>query len=621
MDFPRYVDNPVILQGEGLGGAKSKGLRIPRLQSQNIVTRLCGREVWGEYRRVGTEKYLQRSMYQSIYPNFTVTQVDKPPCFLRKFTPDGKHFIAFSSDQMSIEVYYFKGPQAANDLFVEKGAQWLEMIKKSEAAAKKGLGKKQQATLDEQRANLGFSDTYGRGFADHISSEDRDTMSHEIRRKMFETFFKLKFRISVAPQGEQLNRECSLFTEDYKYMIVGSATYIQEEHAQHVHYFDTYRNNESVDPNLRYPLEDYSIHLVDIQHGILSDTKTFKTDKIFLSHNQGMYLYNNKLAILSIQHQTIHIFHVENGQFWEVQTVGRFCHEDDELLFSQVHQFLTVRPKEEAFLNSLKHRLLTHVFKKAYTEAHDSEELDMSKLSRFYQYYEQLKKLRIWKMQLLDEDHLLLKYSSEDVVTLKCSEPNSQHCLFVFYNIPKTEVLAVYENTSECLVDLFEAFADNFRNNFLTADARYSSSPSNSIYSKQIHQKFRNTITSARFGGPTEATKRILAQLPISAQSFSASPYLDQALFSYDDHRVSAMERPKACGENPIRFYGRDSMVYKFQLHAGILSKGSSPSGRRLVAFTFHPSAPFAISVQRAANTEYLAHFHLRLDPFSVMPL
>jgi hypothetical protein len=69
-----------------------------------------------------------------------------------------------------------------------------------------------------------------------------------------------------------------------------------------------------------------------------------------------------------------------------------------------------------------------------------------------------------------------------------------------------------------------------------------------------------------------------------------------------------------------IRFYGRDSGVYKFQIHAGILSRGSTPSGRRLVAFTFHPSAPFAISVQRA-NAEYLVHFHLRLDPHSVLPL
>ena len=45
----------------------------------------------------------------------------------------------------------------------------------------------------------------------------------------------------------------------------------------------------------------------------------------------------------------------------------------------------------------------------------------------------------------------------------------------------------------------------------------------------------------------------MLAQLPISAQSYSSSPYLDLSLFSYDDKWVSAMERPKACGEHPIR--------------------------------------------------------------------
>jgi len=212
-----------------------------------------------------------------------------------------------------------------------------------------------------------------------------------------------------------------------------------------------------------------------------------------------------------------------------------------------------------------------------------------------------------------------LKYSSEEVVTLKCTEPNSQHCIFVIYEITSTEILAIFENTSDSLVELFEGFSDSFRNNFITQDARYSSSPANNIHSKQIQQRFRQTITSARFGGPVEATKRILAQLPISAQSFSASPYLDQALFSYDDHRVSVMERPKACGENPIRFYGRDSGVYKFQIHAGILVRGSSHTGRRLVAFTFHPSAPFAISVQRA-NSEYLVNFHFRLDPGASQP-
>ena len=62
------------------------------------------------------------------------------------------------------------------------------------------------------------------------------------------------------------------------------------------------------------------------------------------------------------------------------------------------------------------------------------------------------------------------------------------------------------------------------------------------------------------------------------------------------------------------RFYGRDTGLYKFQIHAGMLTKVNPQSqGRRLVAFTFHPNAPFAISVQRA-NAEYLVNFHLRLD-------
>src|SRR5581483_12317878 len=103
--------------------------------------------------------------------------------------------------------------------------------------------------------------------------------------KIFDAFFRLKFRVKVAPQGEDLNRECSLFTEDLRYLIVASATYIQDEYSQ-AGSQEAYRNNESVEPNPRFPLEDYSIHLVDMRHGALTDTRSFKSDRIFLSHNQ-----------------------------------------------------------------------------------------------------------------------------------------------------------------------------------------------------------------------------------------------------------------------------------------------------------------------------------------------
>ena len=78
-------------------------------------------------------------------------------------------------------------------------------------------------------------------------------------------------------------------------------------------------------------------------------------------------------------------------------------------------------------------------------------------------------------------------------------------------------------------------------------------------------------IYRCRYGGYTEAVKRILAQLPISAQSYSSSPYLDLTLFSYDDKWVSVMERPKTCDGYPIRslflhFLLKLTIVYSRQL-------------------------------------------------------
>ena len=60
-----------------------------------------------------------------------------------------------------------------------------------------------------------------------------------------------------------------------------------------------------------------------------------------------------------------------------------------------------------------------------------------------------------------------------------------------------------------------------------------------------------------------------------------------------------------------FRFYARDSALLKFRIYAGVLGKNPPPTARRLVAFTFHPFEPFAISVQRI-NSEYVVNFHIR---------
>ncbi|XP_046469858.1 DET1 homolog [Neodiprion pinetum] len=533
-----------------------------RIGPQNIVVRLRRREILG-CRYPGSHPIVTRQFYQNVFPNFTVVNVEKPPCFLRKFSPDGRYLVAFSSDQTSVEVYEYRGASAAAALLVDCNGEYV--------------------------------------------GHKNDERTFRIRSSIFNQFFKAKWIVNVAQSNEQLNRECSLFTEDGRYVIVGSAAYIPDE--LRPHFYQIYSNNEALTPNPRSPLEDYSLHLVDIRTGRLCDSRQFRVDKIYLSHNQGLYLFKDILAVLSVQHQTIHIFQVLDGMFINIRRIGRFCFEDDGYLVTASWPAVNYRPFRDVTINSLKHKLLVHLFQRAKYISDLTK--DPYELRRFYQYFDQLKALRMWKMQLLDTNHILVRYASEEVATLQASEPNAQPALLVIYDMVTAKVLGAYDNTSTQLLTQFENFSDFFRNPRVSTDRQYICSPSNNIYSRLIQHRFKQTIVSARYGGLTEATKRLLAQLPISAQSYSTSPYLDFTLFCYDEKWVSLMERPKACGEHPIRFYARDSGLLRFKIYAGMLGRLTPVVARRLVAFIFHPNDPFAISVQRT-NAEYIVNFHVR---------
>lgn len=332
-------------------------------------------------------------------------------------------------------------------------------------------------------------------------------------------------------------------------------------------------------------------------------------------------MVNRTLAVLSVQHQQIHIFQIdvdpvfEEGRFIDIQVIGRFCFEDDEFLISTVRENLRSRSPLRAFrersINSLKHRLLVHLYDKAARSSNEHKE-NMLAIRKFFQNFDKYNGLRLWKMQLLDDHHLLLKYASEEVITMRLTDINSPPSLFMVYNFVSTKVVATFDNTSQELLQLLENFCDYFRNGSLPCIAALTCSPSNNTHARLTQQRYKQTIINARNGGQTEAVKRLLSQLPISAQSYSSSPYLDLALFSYDDKWVSVMERPKACGDFPIRFYARDSGLLRFKIYAGLQNRLQPlPTARRLVAFTFHPFDPFAISVQRT-NSDYVVNLHLR---------
>lgn len=481
-----------------------KGFPFSPPVNYNIVTKLLLRSVAID--SPAQAYHRERTLYQSIVPNYTESHIKVPSGFLRKFSPDGNFLLGFSSDQKSVVVYSYQGAGSGQELYRKKN--------------------KQQPNKDQ------------------------------IKLDIFDRFFRANHVITIPHTSENLNRECSLFTEDGQFVIVGSSVAVQDD--PYPSMYEMFTSNEAVSANGRFQLEDYTLYSVDMRAGVVADSRAFKCNKIYLSHNQAISLCGSTLAILSTQQQTVYLFGIQNGQFIHLNNIGRFCSPDDPVVYGSVRYCHPgtdepVKPFHEVWYNSLKHRLLCWLL--ADAERSCTPDNNLPVLNFFYG-MDVLNDLRLWKMQLLSRQRLLLKFASQDVVTLKSPDPMSQLALIAVYNIDTTEFEAVFENTDEQLLRVYEDHADAFRvpiSHPLSADV---SSVSNDKHARVLHMKFKQTITNARYGGRMEATRRLLGQLPTCSQCHSSSPYLDLALFSYDDKWVSALERPRNVADSPVRYKG-----------------------------------------------------------------
>ena len=205
---------------------------------------------------------------------------------------------------------------------------------------------------------------------------------------------------------------------------------------------------------------------------------------------------------------------------------------------------------------------------------------------------------------------------------------------FVLYDMRNAVILNIFRNTSSHLLNVFENFQDffsmsildglNINNGTSNAGTWFSSmasqfnfktlSSSNS-HANQTHK--RNVKNLLRINSVNDTTKCLLSHLPISSQSYAASPYLDHSLFSYDEKFISNLERPKPIGDQVIKFNMRDSGRLCFKMYTGLQSNTNVPAyaNKRLVAFIWHPREPFCISVQRG-NMEYTVNFHIYSKSF-----
>ena len=92
---------------------------------------------------------------------------------------------------------------------------------------------------------------------------------------------------------------------------------------------------------------------------------------------------------------------------------------------------------------------------------------------------------------------------------------------------------------------------------------QFTSSPSNNIFANLIQQRFKQTIISAKNGGVTEARKRVLAQLPISAQSYTRySVVIERVFFKCHISSYEAVPRMEAWLKRERGFWHRCQSVH-----------------------------------------------------------
>ncbi|KAG5123040.1 hypothetical protein JHK82_029777 [Glycine max] len=289
-------------------------------------------------------------------------------------------------------------------------------------------------------------------------------------------------------------------------------------------------------------IEKITFLLLRLEDGEILDKKVFSNDFVNLTHNMGVFLYDDLLAIVSLRYQTIHILQIrDSGNLVDVRAIGEFCREDDELFLNSNAQLQLPGNHIEnhlhqgqpnlgnSFLSGIKQRLLSFIFQGLWNEERD-DTLRIQRLrKKFYFHFQDYVDLIIWKVQFLDRHHLLIKFGSVDGGVSRNAD---HHPAFVaVYNMDTTEIVSFYQNSPDELYLLFEQFCDHFhatsRNSMYM---NFISSHSNNIHALEQLRSIKDKASSS-----AQFVKKMLASLPFSCQSQSPSPYFDQSLFRFDD--------------------------------------------------------------------------------------
>lgn len=160
----------------------------------------------------------------------------------------------------------------------------------------------------------------------------------------------------------------------------------------------------------------------------------------------------------------------------------------------------------------------------------------------------------------------------------------------------------------------------------------WQTTPATDMYDRQLWERNFLLLAASRPQlGKVYAAKRLLMAIPYSHQSYSESPYVDSAIFRFDERSVSASERQRSASEFPVKFFSRKSNRVVFRLNSGT-NPASSPSlanpyrvkyasitivyiidsSRKYTQWIFHPYLPLVISSQHTLIRSTSVNVHYR---------
>eukprot|EP00899_Mesostigma_viride_P012278 jgi/Mesvir1/21050/Mv16541-RA.1 len=224
-----------------------------------------------------------RLLYENIVPSHTVYAVKCPDCFIRKFTNDGQYLLCFSRSQQELIVYRYKG-----------------------------------VSYSCQDSSIPVD-------------ENEEFLAH---CKNFDSYFTLLYTKLLSSGTEVLCKDFLLVTQDGKFVVVASST-PPSQGAQPPVPDDSSGADAAPIPHVPV-MESITFHLISLQTGERTDQKVLRSDFVQLPNNAGVCLYEDLMAILSLRFQQIHILQIlPCGKFVDVQKIGTYCHEDDQLLVQQ----------------------------------------------------------------------------------------------------------------------------------------------------------------------------------------------------------------------------------------------------------------------------------------------